>query len=207
MENASKALIMAGSVLISLIVISLLVASFTSLKGMQQTQKSVTREEQIAEFNNQYEVYARNLYGSEILSLINKINNYNKTEAENEGYTKIEISIKINNDLNRNYFRKGTYTSTTFENELNKVNAKVEELGNERIYATSVYSRLISQLATMRTTDAESLGFLPDQYQSKVAEYNTYKNLAEQIKTKMFKYESFEHDENTGRVIKMNYSL
>ena len=38
MENASKALIMAGSVLLSLLIIGALVFMFDSLKGLKQTE-------------------------------------------------------------------------------------------------------------------------------------------------------------------------
>ncbi len=209
MENASKALLMAGSVLIALIVISLLVMSFTSLRSLRQTEEGLTREEQATQFNSQYEAYSRNLYGSEILSIVNKIDDYNKIEAENEGYTRIEIYINIKSDLNSNYFKKGTYTSTTLKNEIAKVETEAEKMGNKRITSKNlpIYSRSISQLANMRTAEIEYLGFETSQYQAEVAEYNTYKTLVTQIRARVFKFESFEYDKNTGRIIKMNYSL
>ncbi len=208
MENASKALLMAGSVLISLIVISLLVMSFTSLRGLQQTEQGLTREEQATQFNSQYEAYARSVYGSELLSLVNKIENYNKTEAENEGYTPIEIYITITSDLNRNYFKRKSkpYTSTEFKSEMEKVDKKAEELGKQRIYGP-VYSRLISELASMRTADIEALDIESSQYKNEVAEYNTYKTLVTQIRAKVFTFIDVEYDQNTGRITKMNYSL
>ena len=106
MENASKALIMAGSVLIALIIISLLVAFFGQLRNLQNTTDDVEKEEQVYEFNKQYDVYARNVYGSELLSLANKIIDYNKTESENDGYTKIELYITIKNDIDSTYLKK-----------------------------------------------------------------------------------------------------
>ena len=158
MENASKALLMAGSVLISLIVISLLVMSFTSLKNLQQEKENIKHIDQAEEFNRQYEAYAREVYGSEILSLVNKIDDYNKTEAENEGYTRIEISVNFKNDFNYStYFKKGVYDSTKLLNEIAKV--------------------------------------------------GTNKAIITELKGRKFKFESFEYDKNTGRIIKMSYSL
>ena len=52
MENASKALLMAGSVLISIIVISLFLIMTNSLTSYQQTQTQSQREAQIVSFNN-----------------------------------------------------------------------------------------------------------------------------------------------------------
>ena len=95
MENASKALIMAGGVLISLMVIGLLVLFYNNLSGMQKIKTDSETEQQATEFNKQYDVYARDVYGSEILSIANKIADYNKREADNKGYTKIELKVKL----------------------------------------------------------------------------------------------------------------
>ena len=55
MENASKALIMAGSVLIALMIIGALLLMFNSLTSYQDTNTQGEREAQVIEFNNQYE--------------------------------------------------------------------------------------------------------------------------------------------------------
>lgn len=74
MENASKALIMAGSVLIALMIIGALVLMFSNLTSYQETNKDVAKSAQIAEFNTQHETYNRNdLRGSELYSLLNKL--------------------------------------------------------------------------------------------------------------------------------------
>ena len=94
MENASKALIIAGEVLIAMLVISLLVLFYNNIKELSQTKEMVDLSEQAVEYNKQYDVYYRdNLYGSDILSLANKIYDYNKTESEGDGYTKIEMQV------------------------------------------------------------------------------------------------------------------
>ena len=59
MENASKALIMAGSVLVSLIIISLLVGFFHQMQNLQQTELSKEQVQQAAEFNKPYTAYER----------------------------------------------------------------------------------------------------------------------------------------------------
>ena len=209
MENASKALIMAGSVLIALIIISLLVAFFGQLRNLQNTTDDVEKEEQVYEFNKQYDVYARNVYGSELLSLANKIIDYNKTESENDGYTKIELYITIKNDIDSTYLKKGEYTSNSFIKELNNIEKKVEEIGNITIKSSenSKNTRKVSKLATMRTSDIEELGFTQEQYKDLVNQYNRYKSLISEIKAKVFTYENFEYDSKTGRIIKMNYKV
>ena len=104
MENASKALIMAGGVLISLMVIGLLVLFYNNLSGMQKIKTDSETEQQATEFNKQYDVYARDVYGSEILSIANKIADYNKREADNKGYTPIDLEVTFTKGLSERYF-------------------------------------------------------------------------------------------------------
>ena len=56
MENASKALIMAGGVLIALLIIGSLLLMFNNLSSYQDTNIKETRTAQIIEFNNQFEI-------------------------------------------------------------------------------------------------------------------------------------------------------
>lgn len=83
MENASKALIMAGSVLIALVIIGALVLMFNSLSNYQETDTQSTREQQVVDFNNQYETYNRkDVRGSDLYSLFNKVIDYNRRKSE-----------------------------------------------------------------------------------------------------------------------------
>lgn len=209
MENASKALIMAGSVLTAMIIISVLVIFFGNLQSLQNTELTVDEVKKAEEFNKQYDVYARDVYGSEILSLANRIDNYNKTQAQNEGYTKIELYVELTKNIDSTYFKKGTYTSDSLRQKIEQVETKVDTLGKQTIKSKtqSNISRKVSKLATMRTADIEALGFEDSQYQDKVREYNTYKSLITEIKAKEFKYVSFEYDKYNGRITKMNYKL
>lgn len=214
MENASKALIMAGGVLISLIIIALLVIFFNNLSDLQNTKLTSEEVEQAAEFNKQYDVYARNVYGSELLSLANKIVDYNKRESDNKGYTKIELEVNFTQALSEKYFTKKIYGAEDLYNETsNKKNNEslekyVETLGNVVVYSTDRnYSRKISKIATMRTKDLEDLGFEESAYKNDLDEYNKYKNLLSDMKQKVFTYVNFDYDKNTGRIVKMSYKL
>ena len=209
MENASKALIMAGSVLIALVIISLLVMFFDNLQSLQKTELTVEEAQKSEEFNKQYDVYARNVYGSEILSLANKIDDYNKRIAENDDYTKIELYVTIKNDVDSEYFKKGIYTSQMLKEEVEELQDEIDSVGNQSIksIANRNISRKVSQLASMRTKDIEELGFEQSQYQDLVTKYNTYKSLLTEIKARVFEYVDFEYDTYTGRIIKMNYKL
>ena len=82
MENATKALIIAGSVLIALMVIGALLLMFNNLSSYQETNVQGTREAQILEFNNQYETYNRkDVRGSDLYSLLNRAIDYNRRKS------------------------------------------------------------------------------------------------------------------------------
>ncbi len=106
MENASKALIMAGSVLIALMILGALILTFGNLTSYQETDTKTTRTEQVAEYNSQFETYNRdNVRGSDLYSLLNKVIDYNRrqssagTGANDSGqdlqYTPMEISFSF----------------------------------------------------------------------------------------------------------------
>ena len=78
MENASKALLIAGGILIAVIIISLLVVMFTQIGDYQKSQSSGSKESQLAEFNRDFERYTEDeIRGVDLVSLINKIHDYN----------------------------------------------------------------------------------------------------------------------------------
>ena len=82
MENASKALIIAGSMLIALMIIGALLLMFNSLSSYQDTGTKNTREAQIISFNNQYESFNRkNVRGNDLYSLLNRVVEYNRRKS------------------------------------------------------------------------------------------------------------------------------
>lgn len=216
MENASKALIMAGGVLISLMVIGLLVLFYNNLSGMQKIKTDSETEQQATEFNKQYDVYARDVYGSEILSIANKIADYNKREADNKDYTPIDLEVTFTKGLSERYFvenkvysAKDLYDITANKSAKNPICLEeyVKQLGNKTVYSriNSSISRQIKKIATMRTNDLQALGIEEADYKDNLAEYNQYKNLLTQMKETVFKYVKFDYDENNGRIKKMIY--
>ena len=82
MENASKALIIAGSVLISLLVIAALVFMFNQLSDLRQTQEDASIEDKLQGFYANLDTYIEgNKRGNDILSLANLITDFNNRRA------------------------------------------------------------------------------------------------------------------------------
>ena len=97
MENASKALLIAGGILISIIVISLFVSMYGKMSSLQRTQKEQQKMEQISAFNAEYEAFDKDvMYGADVVTLANKVKNNNEKNAE-DNITLLLNNIKINN--------------------------------------------------------------------------------------------------------------
>lgn len=133
MENASKALLIAGSALISVLVISLIVAVYGQISNWQQ---QVDDSEQVitdTEFMLQVQQFNRVLYGSELLSLMNFVENYNTLDA-GDGYSEIELNVQFTNSIQAqgsyNFFSVGTYTLEELYDEV-KGSRGIETLMSE----------------------------------------------------------------------------
>lgn len=101
MENASKALLMAGGILIALLILGALILLANNLADYQNKQDVSTKESQIAEYNNQFEPYNK-----QDLSLMELKSLYNKIESNNKLYPefKIETNIKeIYTDITKDF--------------------------------------------------------------------------------------------------------
>ena len=88
MENASKALLMAGGILIAIIIIALFIRSYGNISKFQKTRLTEKEQEQLIAFNEQYTKYlGQYVYGTEVRTLQNKYENNNKVEVVIEGST------------------------------------------------------------------------------------------------------------------------
>lgn len=106
MENATKALTIAASVLIAVVILGALLLTFNSLSSYQSTNTKNIRDAQVLEFNNQYEIFNRKeVRGSDLYSLLNKVVDYNRrksddTKDENdEGKSILYKSMTVSYDL------------------------------------------------------------------------------------------------------------
>lgn len=128
MENASKALIMAGAVLIAMLVISLGIMMFNTMSNSVKTDSSLQKED-ISAFNSKLTPYlGNNVSGSQVKALIQLARSIDQ-KALNDGETERRISIKFDSvtllgfsasDTNITYNRDGINTNIKI-NEYYKV--------------------------------------------------------------------------------------
>lgn len=73
MENASKALLIAGGILIALVLIVLFINMYGRVSNIRNEQEKQQEAEQLAAFNAGFEAYnKRVMYGADVITLINK---------------------------------------------------------------------------------------------------------------------------------------
>ena len=113
MENSSKALYMAGSLLIALLIVSMLVYAFRNIGNVQNEKDKQLYEQSIIDFNKEYEAYNKKImYGTDVISCINK------AISNNEKYVKggthaiagasgdeavITITVVLNNPISESF--------------------------------------------------------------------------------------------------------
>ena len=96
MENASKALVMAAGILVAIIIIGAFTVTMQSVRVFQKTNLTAEEEAEITAYNEQYTKYLNQyMYGTEIMTMINK---YNDTYNAERNY-KLTISIKFKKDF------------------------------------------------------------------------------------------------------------
>ncbi len=230
MENASKALIMAGSVLIALIVIGAFILMFNNLTDYQQKTEVTVEQQQIVEFNNQFSTYDRTgLRGTDMLSLMNRIIDYNNRKSTDDiGFHKMNITIKgIDKGILQALrydpsganllIKKNTYT----QENLTEVVSKPQELENK--YQKKYIAQLVSNISTFMDiyNSSSSLNQKIQEINEKrwlpksITSYGSLDSVKNDIliyyEYSQFKRTYFDstgetkYDKNTGRIIEMNF--
>lgn len=97
MENASKALLIAGGILIALIVLTLFILMFNKMSSLQQEQEVQLKVEQLAAFNAEFEAFNKKvMYGTDVITLINKVVENNKKYS---GNTEYQIIVTLDGEV------------------------------------------------------------------------------------------------------------
>lgn len=121
MENSTKAIIIAGGMFILIMVITLLVVFGRSLSSYMQGQHDKEIVKQVTEFNNKFANYqGTELRGNELISVLNRVIDYNALEAGEYGYDPVLVEIDL---VDRNALDSVIKFNSTDENFLFKKNA------------------------------------------------------------------------------------
>lgn len=117
MENASKALLIAAGIFLAVLIVSLLVVFYNQMSAFYEQEHDATVIEQAQEFNARFENYHRDsIRGSDLISLMNRVIDYNATQSYFEGtdYERIRVTINLGGTQILNQFK---YDNEDYKNE------------------------------------------------------------------------------------------
>lgn len=100
MENASKALLMAGEVLIGIIIISIFVWMFGKVQNVTEAYDETLAQREIIAFNNEYMKYVTNntdenatyIYAEDVVTIVNHARDWNDTTPNSDELIKVTIN-------------------------------------------------------------------------------------------------------------------
>lgn len=223
MENASKALIIAGSVLMAVLVIGALMLMYNQITDIEQTKTDNDELSKMEDYSKKFEEYNGTIYGSELFSLANLQDDYTKRYKQEDGYTKITITVIINNSISgTSYFQSG-------ENDINKILANkndiekdITDFENKNKFKGKTV-KYYSQLTIREIADIYGVNFSSDDLESDVedkirqkggeakrlieaiAEYKNIKSVYTEFKNKRFKCTNVTYNRNNGRIESMRF--
>lgn len=210
MENASKALLMAAGVLFGLMIISVCIFVFNQISDYYETKEANRQTTQLATFNSQYLMYQNNnLRGSDLLSLINKILDFNILKGDED--PEIEISIKIEDSLSKSkefYYQPDNYSVKLInigqlytEDNIDNVLGEVNRI--ERKYTKEMAEKLTSKIDTYFTSATSKQNLLKELRITNVVDNDILKYYQyQQFKRARFECKIVKFTE-TGRVQKI----
>lgn len=141
MENASKALIMAASVLIGVVILSLTVYLYTTFSSSIQENNKQIENDQLQQFNNKflaYEERSGTLTIYDVVTIVNMANDNNKSyDLSKQEDGNFYIIVTLNNrsienesdeELNKLLNNTNTYKCSV---EINEHTGRVKEIDFE----------------------------------------------------------------------------
>ena len=119
MENATKALLIAAAILIIILVLASLAMFSKQLSAYYAQKHDVKMVEQLTEFNNRFENYnSKTIRGNELISVMNRVIDYNNYQAGMVGYGRIILSIDLQGHQNEFKYKNESGLNAVFSNSL-----------------------------------------------------------------------------------------
>lgn len=174
MENATKALLMAASILLTIMILGLLIFTFNKIKDAKETDEESLLTEQTNKFNKRFTTYEKEIRGNELYSLINKMLDYNeiidknKGTSQESGHDKMEIEIEIKNPTkvfhftqyfvehgvakyNLDFFKYNNFAVNGVQMNLRQA---IEEIEKDQVYkGQDKLQKIVSELDTYYSND------------------------------------------------------
>ena len=189
MENASKALLIAGGVLVSILVITVFIYMITKISEFRRSNEDLARIENVSEFNKRFTNYQRDdVQGYELLSLIHNVIDYNEqystdSTINKDSYNPISLTICLKTADNQDLRKNLTYDNN---NRLFTLDTYKDEIKADNRNTSNSFQYSIEK----KIEDAKNtLGIQGDDIASKLAKnINSIFKTEEQINNEAKKY-------------------
>lgn len=218
MENASKALVLAGGVLLAMMILVMLIYVGTSMTDNMESQERNNLAKQITEFNKTYLAYDKTkMFGIDVITVANKAINHNKTiEAEDTDPYYINIVVKTKNDFKTTgIVVDNSYPSNHIRHERDLDSQDIKDLtGNDVVVALEhnyINGHNLGTWSSDGTLEMNNgiIKFFEQYKEDKQIRnnnktYYVYSALTN-FKKAIFMCESVEYNEETGRINSMTF--
>ena len=196
MENVSKALQIAGGVLIAVLVISLIVYGYSQLRKYQSNQDEIKQVQQVNQFNKKFEAYNGAISGYKLYSLTNLAIDFEEQEDSNvEIYMAIETPFILNTTLDNN-------EKSALSSQLKLYNSYITKLSKSGV------NKMPDNVSNINSNDPKYV-FTKGTYTTKGFFNYLFKCLNEEkqkaFKDKYFKCYDIKYNESNGKVIEMDF--
>lgn len=125
MENASKALLIAGAILLSILIIAIGMFIFTSAQSQVNDALTDMSSQQIEAFNSNFSSYDAEQVGSQVKSLLGRLiangNTYTEEPAKVPSVFIDKVSDTYPNNVSANYINADTEAMCTYINTLGSI--------------------------------------------------------------------------------------
>lgn len=209
MENAAKALLIAGGIFFAILILSLIVYMSTATSRMIEAQEQKKMVEELETFNKSYQAYNKTrMYGADVITVVKKAIDYNRGLDASQANKAITIEVEIidtfetTEQIVETSYKDGTTTKgdlKTIESE----SLKVKNGGSENIkidYNTNYNSNVVKFFELPTEHYKEELSSSSSVYKVKI----TYTALAN-FKRAIFTCTNCEDTDNDGRIDYMRF--
>lgn len=129
MENASKALIIAGEILMGIILLTIFAYMFSNMGKVSEQYSETIENHNLEEFNTKFSVYLnKELNIQDIITIHNLIEDINTSSTQKIKMTNLGIDYSKKNELISNYSEKKFTCKLEYENNGKVSNVTITEL-------------------------------------------------------------------------------
>ena len=129
MENASKALIIAGEILMGIILLTIFAYMFSNMGKVSEQYSETIENHNLEEFNTKFSVYLnKELNIQDIITIHNLIEDINTSSTQKIKMTNLGIDYSKKNELITNYSEKKFTCKLEYENNGKVSNVTITEL-------------------------------------------------------------------------------